>query len=88
MRDNVNIYIKKSCSCQINKHITYTKYCEIKHKKSSNVLQNKVIIEYIVKSLKLKDLKIKKEYNLILMILDKLTKYSFIILFRKNFIKE
>ena len=38
----------------------------------------------IIKLLKLKDLIIKEEYNIILIIVNRITRYFYIILFKKN----
>ena len=57
-------------------------------KKLLNMLYDKIIIEFIVKLLKLKDLIINKKYNSILVIVGRLTKYFYILLFKKKYIVE
>ena len=44
-----------------------------------------MIIDFIVKLLKLEYLVTRKKYNLILVVVDKLTKYSLIVLFKENY---
>lgn len=52
------------------------------------MLENKVIINIILKSQKSKNLIIKKVYDIILVIVDKLTKYCYINLFQEKYIVE
>ena len=50
-----------------------------------NVLSDKVTIVFIIKLLKSKNLIIKKKYNIILVIVDRLLKYSYIISFKEKY---
>lgn len=52
------------------------------------MLENKVIINIILKSQKSKNLIIKKVYDIILVIVDRLTKYCYINLFQEKYIVE
>ena len=45
-------------------------------------------MDFIIKLPRLKNLTIKKEYNTILVIVDRLSKYFYIILFRKKYTVE
>ena len=45
-------------------------------------------MDFIIKLLRSKNLTTKKEYDTILVIIDKLTKYSHIILFKKKYIAK
>ena len=48
------------------------------------MLCNKIIIEFILKLPRSKKPKIKKKYNTIVVIVDKTSKYFYIILFKKK----
>ena len=73
MRNHIKAYIKKYSCYQKNKHITQVKYGKILYKKQPDILQNKVIIDFIIKLLRSKNLTIMEKYNVILVIVDKLT---------------
>ena len=45
-------------------------------------------MDFIVKLLKLKDLIIKEEYDIILVLIDRLTKYLYLILFKEKYTVE
>ena len=45
-------------------------------------------MDFIIKLLKLKDPLIKEEYDIILVIIDRLTKYSYLISFREKYTIE
>ena len=88
IRQVVKTYIKRYLSCQQNKHNTHASYNEIQYQKLSKSLQNEVTINFIIKLLKLTNLAIEEKYNSILIIIDKLIKYSHIIACKKKFIVE
>ncbi len=50
-----------------------------------DLLQKDVIIDFIIKLPKLRDLTMKEVYNLIIVIINKLTKYIIIILFKETY---
>ena len=52
------------------------------------MLYNKIIIGFIIKLIRSKDLIIKKEYKIILVIINGLTKYFCIIFFKKKYLVE
>ncbi len=52
------------------------------------MLQNKITIDFIIKLSKSTDSATEKQYNSILIIVDKLTKYLYIIAFRETFNTE
>ena len=45
-------------------------------------------MDFIIKLLKLKDLTTKEEYNIILVLMDRLTKYSHMIPFKEKYTAE
>ena len=85
MKQHVETYVRKCFSCQKNKHITYVKYGEIQYQKSSKSSWNKITMNFIIKLSRSKNLATVIEYDSILMIVNKLIKYSHIISFKKKF---
>ena len=59
---------------------------KLKLKKLLDMPRNKVTISFIIKLPRLKNLIIKEVYNIILVIVNKLIKYFYIILFKKKYI--
>ena len=88
MRQHVEIYIKKCFSCQKNKHATHAKYDEIQYQESPESSWNEVAMNFITKLLKFKNSATIIKYDSILMIVNRLIKYSHIISFKKKFTAE
>ena len=88
MRQDVEIYIKKCFNYQKNKHITHAKYDEIQYQKSSKSSWNEVTMNFITKLFKSKNSTTTIKYDSILMMINKLIKYSHIITFKKKFIAK
>ncbi len=61
------------------------KYRQIQFALVLELLQKDVIIDFIVKLLKLEDPTIKEVYNLIIVIINKLLKYTIIIPFKETY---
>ena len=66
--------------------MTYIQYNKVQFKRLIDILWDKVIRGFIIKSPRLKDSIIKKEYNIILKVVNRLTKYSYIISFQEKYI--
>ena len=63
----------------------YLSYGYIKFIKISVKLQDFIIINFITKLLKLKDSTTKNKFDAILVIVDKLTKYTILILYKETY---
>ena len=85
IKEEVENYIKKCVLCQQNKVARYKKYRQVQFTPIIDTLQDEVIIDFIIKLLRLAHLVTKEKYDLILVVVDKLTKYSLIILFKENY---
>ena len=85
MRQHVEIYIKKCFDCQRNKHNTHVKYDEIQYQKLSKSSWNEIMMNFIIKLFKSKNSITRIQYDSILMMIDKLIKYSHIIIVQKKF---
>ena len=88
MRQHVETYIKKCFNCQKNKHSTHAKYDEIQYQKSSKSSWNEISMNFIIKLSKSKNSTTIIKYDSILIIVNKLIKYSHIIFFKKKFTAE
>ena len=88
MKQHVEIYIRKCFNCQKNKHAIHAKYDEIQYQKSSKSSWNEISMNFIIKLSKSKNSATIIKYDSILMIVNKLIKYSHIIFFKKKFIAE
>ena len=88
MREHVETYIRQCLSCQKNKHATHARYGEIQYQDPPESPWDEVTMDFIVKFPKSKDPTTKEEYDSILVIVDKLTKYSHIIPFREKYSAE
>ena len=88
MRQYIKTYIKRCLSCQQNKHEMHAKYSEIQYQTSSESSWNEVIMNFIIKLSKSKNATIKEEYNTIFIIVNWLTKYSHIIVFKEKYTVE
>ena len=85
MRQKIEAYIKKYHNCQKNKHATHAKYEEIQYQKSSIASWNKIIMNFIIKLSKSKNSTSDAIYDLILVIINRLIKYSHLISFKKEY---
>ena len=88
IRTEVENYIKGYVLCQQNKANRHKKYRQIQFAPILDTLQDEVTIDFIVKLLKLTHLVTKEKYDLILIVVDKLTKYSLIIPFKESYNAE
>ena len=85
MKQRVETYVKKCSSCQKNKHATHAKYEEIQYQESSTVSWNEIIMNFIIKLSESEKLVTEVTYDSILMIIDKLIKYSHLISFKESY---
>ena len=88
MREHVETYIRQCLSCQKNKHATHARCGEIQYQDPPESPWDEVTMDFIVKLPKSKDPTTEEEYDSILVIVDKLTKYSHIIPFREKYSAE
>jgi len=88
MRQAVETYVKRCLSCQQNKHDTHASYDEIQYQESSKSSWDKVTMNFIIKLSKLMNLATKDRYDSILVMIDKLIKYSHIIACKEKFKAE
>ncbi len=88
IKQAVEIYIKQYFSCQQNKYSIYASYSKIQYQKLSELLQNKITINFIIKLLKSTNLATENRYNSILIIINKFIKYLYIIACKEKFIAE
>ena len=84
IRQYVEAYIKKCLSCQKNKHATHAKYGEIQYQDPAESPWDEITMDFITKLPKSVDPATKKVYDAILVIVDRLTKYSHITPFRRS----
>ena len=83
MRQRVETYIKKCLSCQQNKYVIHAKYEEIQYMKSSKAPWDEVFMNFIIKFSKSKNSTNEEAHDAILVMIDRLTKYCHIVLFKK-----
>ena len=83
MRQRIETYVKKCLNCQQNKHVTHVKYEEIQYMKSSKAPWDEVSMNFITKLSKSKNSTNEEAYDAILVMIDRLTKYCHIILFKE-----
>ena len=88
MRQHVETYIKKCLSCQRNKHATHAKYGEIQYQEPPDSPWDEVTMDFITKLPKSKDPATGEDYDSILVMVDRLTKYSHIIPFKEKYNAE
>jgi len=88
MRQAVEAYIKRCLSCQQNKHGTHASYGEIQYQESPKSPWNEVTMNFIIKLPKSTDPATGDRYDSILIMVDKLTKYSHIIACKEKFTAE
>ena len=85
LRKSVEDYISQYLLCQKNKSARHAKYSEIKFATVLTTLQDNITIDFIVKLPKLKDPTTDISYNSIIVVVDRLTKYSILILFKESY---
>ena len=85
MRQRVKTYIKKCFNCQKNKHVTHVKYEHIQYMNSSKSSWDEVFMNFIIKLSKSKNSTNEEAYDAILVMIDRLTKYCHIILFKEAY---
>ena len=85
LRKYVEKYIKEYIICQRNKAIRYKKYGEIQFSKVPTTPWDDVTIDFITKLPKSGDPVSKEKYDAIMVIVDKLTKYSILIPFKETY---
>ena len=85
MKYYVTKYITKYMQCQRNKYLTYNMYNKTQVIKLFDTPWKKIIMDFIIKLLKSKDLIAKVFYDLIIIVIDKLTKYFNLISFKETF---
>jgi hypothetical protein len=88
MRQAVETYVKRCLSCQQNKHGTHASYGEIQYQELSESPWDEVTMNFITKLLKSTNPATGDRYDSILIMIDKLTKYSHIIACKKKFTAE
>jgi hypothetical protein len=81
MKEKVTLYIKKYADCQKNKHSTYALYGEMQPMELLSELWTNILIDFVTGLPLSKDPATELSYNLILVIVDRFTKYALIILF-------
>ena len=85
MRKEVERYISKCPDGQLNKHSTHASYGYIQYTKIADYLWQNISMDFIVKFSKSEDISTGIKYNNILIIVNKLIKYAYIILYMKIF---
>ena len=78
-------YIKEYIICQRNKATRHKKYGEIQFTEVLITPWDDIIINFITKLLKSGDPVSREKYDTIIVIVDKLTKYSILILFKETY---
>ena len=86
IRRKVSEYIKRYNSYNKNKVSRYTKYGNLQFRELLRQLQDEVTIDFIVKLPKLQDPIIEYEYDSILIIVNRLIKYSYFISYSETII--
>ena len=71
--------------CQQNKAARYKKYSEIQFAEVPTILWDDIIMDFIIKLPKSGDPVSKEKYDTIIVIVDKLTKYSILLLFKETY---
>ena len=85
IRKKVECYISECQNYQMNKYSTCILYKYIKYIKIADYLWQKIILDFIVKFSQSEDISTGIKYNNILIIIDKLTKYAYFILYKELF---
>ena len=85
IRQKIEIYIKKCFNCQQNKHAIHAEYDEIQYAESFIQIWNEITLNFIIKLSKSQNLITDQHYNTILVIINRFTKYTHFISFRKEY---
>ena len=88
MKQHVERYIKQCKCCQQNKHNTHAKYGYIQHQEPTYQSWDEVTMDFITKLPKSKEPVEGIIYDSILVMVDRLTKYTHIIPFRETYSSE
>jgi hypothetical protein len=88
MRRCVETYIKKCFNCQKNKHNIHRKYEKIQYQTSSKASWKKVTMNFIMKLSLSMNSTTNENYDSILVMINRLTKYFHIISFKKTYSAE
>lgn len=88
MRQKVEAYIKKCPSCQRNKHSIHKKYEEIQYQIPPDESWNEMMMNFITKLSLSMNSTTKESYDAILIMIDRLIKYSHIVPFKKEYTAE
>ncbi len=78
-------YIRRCSNCQKNKHSIHRKYEEIQYQTSSKASWKKITMNFIMKLSLSMNSTTNENYDSILVMIDRLTKYSHIISFKKTY---
>ena len=85
IQEKVRKYIKRCEHCQKNKHATHKKYGGTKVIPLPEHPWQEITIDFITKLSKSKDSVIRIQYNSIWVVIDRLTKWAHMILFKETF---
>jgi len=85
MREHVMEYIKNCTACERNRHTTHKKYGELQFQPPPAQPWLEIKMDFITKLPLSTDLITEEDYDSILVIVDRLTKYSHLIPFRRDF---
>ena len=85
MRKEVERYVSKCQNCQLNKHTMHVLYRYIQYIKIADYLWQNIIMDFIVKLSKSEDVSTEMKYNSILVIINKFTKYIYLIFCNEEF---
>lgn len=83
MRQKIETYIRKCFNCQKNKHNTHKKYKKIQYQISPNEPWNEMTMNFIIKLSLSMNSTTKKNYDVILIMINRLIKYNHIVSFKK-----
>ena len=88
MKEQVKRYINQCTECQTNKASRHKKYSEIQYQKPSTTPWDDVTMDFITKLPKSKDPSTEIVYDSILVMVNKLTKYTHFVLYKETFTAE
>ena len=85
LRASVEQYIKECICCQQNKSARHAKYGQIQFAEVPDTLWKDVTMDFVIKLPRSVDPVTNDKYDLIIVIVDKLTKYAIIILYKESY---
>jgi len=88
MKEQVKRYISRCTECQTNKASRHKKYGEIQYQEPSTTPWDDVTMDFITKLPKSKDPSTEIVYDSILVMVDKLTKYTHFVPYKETFTAE